>query len=57
MRTVALTRGRFDVPASFDAEKYLAGRWGMLRGDLVTVRVVFARAVHSSKENCSALSP
>ena len=45
MRTVELTRGRFEVPASFDAEKYLAGAWGMLRGDLVTVRVVFARAL------------
>jgi predicted DNA-binding transcriptional regulator YafY len=45
MRTVELTRTRFDVPASFDAEKYLAGAWGMLRGDLVTVRVVFARAL------------
>jgi len=45
MRTLELTRGRFEVPASFDAEKYLAGAWGMLRGDLVTVRVVFARAL------------
>jgi predicted DNA-binding transcriptional regulator YafY len=42
MRTVELTSRRFDVPASFDAEKYLAGAWGMLRGDLVTVRVIFA---------------
>src|SRR5207247_3371058 len=45
MRTVELTRTRFDVPASFDAEKYLAGAWGILRGDLVTVRVVFARGL------------
>jgi len=45
MRTVELTLRRFDVPASFDAEAYLAGAWGMLRGDLVTVRVVFARAL------------
>src|SRR5216683_4535111 len=42
MRTVELTRARFEVPASFDAGKYLAGAWGILRGDLVTVRVVFA---------------
>jgi predicted DNA-binding transcriptional regulator YafY len=45
MRTVELTSRRFDVPASFDAEEYLAGAWGMLRGDLVTVRVIFARAL------------
>jgi proteasome accessory factor B len=45
MRTLELTRGRFEVPASFDAEKYLAGAWGILRGDLVTVRVVFARGL------------
>jgi predicted DNA-binding transcriptional regulator YafY len=45
MRTVELTARRFDVPASFDAEQYLAGAWGMLRGDLVTVRVIFARAL------------
>src|SRR5207249_8865057 len=45
MRSVELTRTRFDVPASFDAEKYLAGAWGILRGDLVTVRVVFARGL------------
>src|SRR5881628_1509722 len=45
MRTVELTRTRFEVPASFDAEKYLAGAWGILRGDLVAVRVVFARGL------------
>jgi predicted DNA-binding transcriptional regulator YafY len=42
MRTVALTNSRFVVPASFDADRYLAGAWGILRGDLVTVKVVFA---------------
>ena len=45
MRTVEPTRTRFDVPADFDAERYLEGAWGILRGDLVTVRVVFARAL------------
>jgi predicted DNA-binding transcriptional regulator YafY len=45
MRTVELTARRFEVPASFDAEGYLAGAWGMLRGDLVTVRVIFAPAL------------
>jgi len=45
MRTMELTRARFEVPASFDAEKYLAGAWGILRGDLVTVRVLFSRGL------------
>ena len=45
MRTVEPTRGRFEVPADFDAERYLEGVWGILRGDIVTVRVVFARAL------------
>jgi len=45
MRSLELTRGRFEVPASFEAEKYLAGTWGILRGDLVSVRVVFARGL------------
>src|SRR5436309_3268208 len=43
MRTVELTRTRFEVPPDFDPERYLEGAWGILRGDLVTVRVVFAR--------------
>ncbi len=45
MRSVELTRVRFEVPESFDAEKYLAGAWGMLQGELVTVRVLFARSL------------
>jgi predicted DNA-binding transcriptional regulator YafY len=45
MRTVELTRARFVVPADFDAERYLDGAWGILRGDLVTVRVLFARSL------------
>jgi predicted DNA-binding transcriptional regulator YafY len=45
MRTVELTSRRFDMPADFDAERYLEGAWGIVRGDLVTVRVIFARAV------------
>jgi predicted DNA-binding transcriptional regulator YafY len=45
MRTVALLRSRFDIPADFDAAKYLDGAWGIIRGDLVHVRVVFARSV------------
>jgi len=45
MRTVELTRARFEVPSDFNAERYLEGAWGILRGDLVTVRVVFARGL------------
>jgi predicted DNA-binding transcriptional regulator YafY len=45
MRTVELRSRRFDLPASFDAEEFLAGAWRMLRGDLVSVRVIFARAL------------
>ena len=45
MRSVELTRGHFDVPGSFNAGKYLAGAWGMLQGELVTVRVIFARGL------------
>jgi hypothetical protein len=29
----------------FDATEYLEGAWGILRGDLVTVRVLFSKAV------------
>jgi len=35
----------FSRPASFDVEQYLAGAWGIIRGDIVTVKVVFARAL------------
>ena len=45
MRTVELTRGRFEVPVDFNAERFLEGAWGILRGDLVTVRVLFARGL------------
>jgi predicted DNA-binding transcriptional regulator YafY len=43
MRAVELTRGRFEIPPDFDADKYLARAWGIIQGDLVTVKVVFAR--------------
>ena len=33
------------IPATFDAKEYLEGAWGILRGDLVTVRVLFTKAV------------
>jgi len=34
---------RFTLPAGFDPEKYLAGALGVISGDLVTVKVVFAK--------------
>ena len=33
------------MPEKFDVEKYLEGAWGIIRGDIVTVKVVFARAL------------
>ncbi len=45
MRRVELRARRFEPPRDFDVEKYLAGAWGILRGDLVTVRVRFASGV------------
>jgi predicted DNA-binding transcriptional regulator YafY len=45
MRTVELTRTRFVVPADFDVERYLEGAWGILRGDLIAVRVLFVKSL------------
>ena len=36
---------RFDVPEKFDVEKYLAVAWGIIRGDIVNVKVLFARSL------------
>jgi hypothetical protein len=41
MRSVEVGRGA--LRGAFDAEKYVAGARGMMRGAVVTVRVVFAR--------------
>ena len=35
---------RFEVPADFNVEEYLKGAWGIVRGDIVTVKILFARA-------------
>lgn len=43
VRKVASLRDRFTIPADFNLEKYLNGAWGIIRGDLVTVKVVFAK--------------
>ncbi|HBH00598.1 MAG: hypothetical protein A2W08_06875 [Candidatus Rokubacteria bacterium RBG_16_73_20] len=44
IRTVTALRDTFAMPADFDAEAYLRGAWGIVRGDLVGVRAVFSRA-------------
>jgi predicted DNA-binding transcriptional regulator YafY len=43
IRDVAVRPTRFAAPARFDAEEFFAGAWGLIRGDVVTVKVVFAR--------------
>jgi predicted DNA-binding transcriptional regulator YafY len=45
IRAVAIFRRRFEIPAGFDAKEYLDKAWGILQGDLVTVRVVFSPRV------------
>ena len=45
IRSASALRETFAMPADFDAEAYLRGAWGIVRGDLVAVRAVFARAV------------
>jgi predicted DNA-binding transcriptional regulator YafY len=45
IRAIDTLRETFTMPADFDAEAYLRGAWGIVRGDLITVRVVFTRAV------------
>jgi predicted DNA-binding transcriptional regulator YafY len=44
-RRVQPLAATFEVPAGFDLESYLNNAWGIIRGDLVTVKVVFARAL------------
>ncbi len=36
---------RFELPEKFDVEKYLEGAWGIIRGDVVTVKVIFAHSL------------
>ena len=45
IRECAVLAVRFDVPEKFDVEKYLAGAWGIIRGDIVNVKVLFARSL------------
>jgi proteasome accessory factor B len=45
IRAVEILRRHFEIPAGFDAKEYLDKAWGILQGDLVTVRVVFSPRV------------
>ena len=42
IREATVTSDRFEKPADFDPDEYLKEAWGIVRGTLVTVRVVFA---------------
>lgn len=45
VRAVEPVVHRFSRPADFDADRYLREAWGIIRGDLVTVKVVFSPPV------------
>jgi len=45
IRALDVLGARLQKPANFDVEKFLAGTWGIIQGDIVTVRVVFARGL------------
>lgn len=42
IRALDVLRARFTRPPGFDVQEYLRAAWGILRGDLVTVKVVFS---------------
>jgi predicted DNA-binding transcriptional regulator YafY len=42
IRECKMLSASFEMPPAFDVEHYLAGAWGIIRGDIVTVKVVFA---------------
>jgi predicted DNA-binding transcriptional regulator YafY len=43
IRSVETVPETFAFPADFDADAFLRGAWGIVRGDLVEVRAVFSR--------------
>lgn len=45
MRDVALLRRTFTIRPGFDADVYLGKAWGIVQGQLVTVRVLFAKSL------------
>jgi predicted DNA-binding transcriptional regulator YafY len=59
IRRLETLRGTFDPPTGFAIDEFLRHAWGLIRGDVVDVAVIFARAVapyirerlwHSSQE-------
>jgi predicted DNA-binding transcriptional regulator YafY len=45
IRSAEMLRPRFDVKKGFDLKNFLDRAWGIIQGDLVTVRVVFSPKV------------
>jgi predicted DNA-binding transcriptional regulator YafY len=45
IRSAAVLRETFVVPPDFDVDAYLRDAWGIVRGQLITVRAVFSRAM------------
>jgi predicted DNA-binding transcriptional regulator YafY len=45
IRSITLLDNTFTRPSDFDVEAYLRDSWGLIRGDRVTVRILFASAV------------
>ncbi len=45
MREVALLRRTFTVRPGFDTDAYLGKSWGIVQGELITVKVVFAKSL------------
>ena len=45
IRAMTALNETFTRPAAFNADAYWHGAWGIVRGTLVTVRVVFSPAV------------
>src|SRR5436309_718214 len=45
MREVTLLRRTFSVRPGFDADEYLGKSWGIVQGELVTVKVIFAKSL------------
>ena len=44
VRELRALSSRFDLPTNFKAEEYLREAWGIVKGDVVTVEVIFSRA-------------
>jgi hypothetical protein len=45
IRELKMLAARFEVRPGFDAEAYLKDAWGIIQGELVTVKVVFSKSV------------